>query len=106
VQHLPADAPAPVAPVAGGAVAGPADDAAELLGVQVEQAARLSVFIADGRRGLFLVAHQPWISPSAIEIRSASDRYRADTGCGGPVIAGYVRTSPVRVVTERPYRHR
>jgi len=48
----------------------------------------------------------PRINPSAIEIRSASDRKRADTGCAGPVVAGYVRTLPARIVIERPYRQR
>jgi len=49
---------------------------------------------------------RPRISSSAIEIRSASDTYRADTGSAGRVVAGCVRTLPVRVVTDRPYRQR
>jgi hypothetical protein len=78
VQVLPADALDAIAPVAGDAVAR-AGDAAELLGVDVDELARPLAFIADGRR-------------RGLEGREAAEpeaaQHGADRGAGKPERAG------------------
>jgi len=90
VQHLPAN-PAPViAPIAGGAVAGTVDDASQLLGVELDEAARRGVLVADDGSRSALVAD----SPRRRMARCTLERARPSTAA--------MRSGPQPVVVRNP----
>jgi hypothetical protein len=87
VQELPADAATGVPRVAGGPVPGATHDAPQLLGVEVQQVARVLVLVADDRLGLASPTHQPLASQRPVDRRGRHAQPGADdvgTAPGGP----------------------